>query len=475
MSDSGRKSTGIGVIGAGFHSRVNVIPALRLAEVPVVALATRSAASAQRAASLFGERTAAYGSADELLTDAAVAGVIIVAQPDDQVQIVEDAVRAGKHVLVEKPLGLTAEQARQVARLADQHGVSVSVAFMKRFAPVYRQLKAAIDDGTFGRLQSFTLAFACDSSSFAASPREHLLYAAIHMIDLTRWLFGEAGSVVTAMNRDGQSLSLSVAITFGSGVVGTLDLVSAPSRQSEVEAMTVCGDEGWAEATGSRELVIHRSAPSDGDFTGGGDVATRFTAPESMMSGGAADPHHRGFVGEMRHFEAVIRGERSPLSSAWDDVRTMELCNLILASTQDSPEPTEWALGSPGPVREEFVQRIVEGSKSGSTTLSVAYRMSGERMPAVGERRMLIDSTGQPAALVEYTHVHEGPLGEVPRSVSIHETAEHADFVRSHLEYFDTLAPDVRAFLGEDDWSPTSDSQVVSTVFRLIRAAVPSA
>lgn len=321
---------GIGVIGAGFHARINVLPALMLAEVPIVGLAARSLVSARRAARRLGGDVATFAGSSALLAAPAVAGVVIVAQPGDQVQIVAEAVRAGRHVLVEKPLGLTAAQAREIARLADDEAVTVSVAFMKRFAPVYVRLKSAIDDGALGRLQSFSMTFACDSSSFAATAREHLLFAAIHMIDLTRWLFGEVRTVSTELRRDGRSLSFSVAVSFTSGVVGTLNLVSAASRQSEVEAVTVTGDEGWAETRGVRELVIHGRSAGDGVFTDVTTTSTSFVAAESAMSGGEADLHQRGFVGEMAHFAAVVRGEREPRSSAWDNVRTMELCELIL-------------------------------------------------------------------------------------------------------------------------------------------------
>jgi|GEM_PF-994407 len=470
MSHSEEKSTGIGVIGAGFHARVNVLPALVLAEVPVVGIAARSLPSAGRAARVLGGDVATHDSAATLLADAAVGGVVIVAQPGDQVHIVEEAIRAGSHVLVEKPLGLTTEQSRQVALLADHHGVTVSVGFMKRFAPVYLRLKSALDEGALGRVQSFSLTFGCDSSSFAATAREHLLFAAIHVIDLTRWLFGEASTVTTTLHRDGRSLSLSVAISFGSGVVGTLDLVSAPSRQSEVEALTVTGDEGWAETRGARELVIHRFSDEGGVFTDATTSSTRFAPAESTMSGGAADLHQRGFVGEMAHFAAVVRQEQEPRSSAWDNVRTMELCDLILDSVIHPTSPIEWALGEPGPIRDGLLERILIGSKSGSTSLAVSYEMRGEKVPVVGDRRSLPDSSGRTAAVIEFTEVWTGPLSGAPRHMRVRDGGDEERFERSHLDYFETLVPSVRDFLGDQGWALTADTQAVSTAFRVVHA-----
>ncbi|KQZ23198.1 Gfo/Idh/MocA family protein [Microbacterium sp. Root553] len=117
MAHSEMKSTGIGVIGAGFHARSNVLPALVLPDVPVVGTAARSIPSAGRAARVLGGDVATYDSAASILADAAVGGAVIVAQPGDQVHAVEEVIRTGCHVLVEKPLGLTTEQSREVARL----------------------------------------------------------------------------------------------------------------------------------------------------------------------------------------------------------------------------------------------------------------------------------------------------------------------------------------------------------------------
>ncbi|MGK9147186.1 Gfo/Idh/MocA family oxidoreductase [Plantibacter flavus] len=464
---------GIGVIGAGFHASTNLLPALRIASVPVRAVATRNATQAARAAAAIGPDVRSYGTATELLHDPEVDGVIISAQPRDQVALVEQAIRERRHVLAEKPLGLSSAEARRLARLADQFDVTLTAAFMKRHAPLYRQVADLLEGRRLGRVHSFQLTFACDSTAFAHTPAEFLLFAAIHVVDLTRWLFGEVSSVVAERTVDGPATTISATLLFGSGVVGSLQLTGLPSHDSEIERLLVSGDRGWLETDGARRLSVHdapNSAASPGDLT---TVTTEHTPSESTMSGGTADLLLRGFVGEMTHFAELLADPRSAAGAAWDNVRTMELCERILQASEPIPagDTVVWELGAAGPVRDRFLTDILDGRKSGSTSLRIAYEHRAEPVPTVGSRRWVLDSNGLPAALIEYTAVFEGRLDEVPDDVARHDGADLARFIDDHLSYFASLSSDMRTYLGDPSWTPTPASNVVATTFRLVGVA----
>jgi predicted dehydrogenase len=381
----------IGVVGAGFHAATNILPALGLAGVPLAALATRSEAGSRAALARFGSDGAAYDSVEALLAHPGLDGVIVVAQPTDQLAITRLAVDAGVPVFVDKPLGLTAAEARTVARAADESGAGVQVGFMKRHAPVYRQLRSLIDDGSLGAVRSFSVQFGCDSTPFCRTEAEFVTLAAIHLIDLTRFLFGEVTTVHAVNSGEGAHVALSVTLGFASGVAGTLELTGLPSRATEVESVRVLGDTGFAETTDAHTLRLHRTAatpsalvsapvaaatttpatattsataaattsaasavadaPATADATTSDAPAATAPAPagpawgtlaeadvvlhpaESAMSGIGRDLHLRGFVGELRAFaDAVAAGTLSP-DGAWDNAATMDLCDRILASS----------------------------------------------------------------------------------------------------------------------------------------------
>jgi len=324
----------VGMIGAGFHASTNIAPALRLGGIPLAALATRDVERSRTALARFGQPGGtAYGSAAELLADESLDGVIVVAQPGDQLRLTLEALDAGKHVFVDKPLGWNAAEAIVVADAADAAGREVMVGFMKRYAPVYRRLRTLIESGELGTIRSFSLRFACDSTPFCADDEEFLKLAAIHMVDLVRFLFGEAVTVSALSTGHGAHVALSILLGFESGVAGTLDLTGLPSRSSETENLAVTGDRGYAVTTESASLAVHRAAsdeastPSWQSLT---EATTTFTPAESAMSGAGRDLHLRGFVGELEAFVAAIATNTPPSSTAHDNVSTMHLIARIL-------------------------------------------------------------------------------------------------------------------------------------------------
>ncbi|WP_290800594.1 Gfo/Idh/MocA family oxidoreductase [Herbiconiux sp.] len=326
----------LGMIGAGFHTSTNIAPALQLAGIPLAALATRDRARSREALTRFGQAGGIpYGSAAELLADDSLDGVIVVAQPGDQLQLTLDALAAGKHVFVDKPLGWNAQEAAAVADAADAAGRDVMVGFMKRYAPVYLRLRELIESGDLGTIRSSSLRFGCDSTPFCADDEQFVKLAAIHMVDLVRFLFGEVVTVSALSTGHGSHVALSILLGFESGAAGTLDLTGLPSRSSETESLVVTGDLGYATTSESAALSVHlapapdaTSAPSWKTLT---ESTTTFTPAESAMSGAGRDLHLRGFVGELEAFVACIAAGTAPTSSAHDNVATMALIDRILA------------------------------------------------------------------------------------------------------------------------------------------------
>ncbi|NQX36742.1 Gfo/Idh/MocA family oxidoreductase [Herbiconiux sp. VKM Ac-2851] len=498
----------IGVVGAGFHATTNILPALGLAGVPLAALATRSEAGSRAALARFGSDGAAYDSVEALLAHPGLDGVIVVAQPADQLAITHRAVAAGVPVFVDKPLGLTAAEARTVARAADESGAGVQVGFMKRHAPVYRQLRTLIADGSLGTVRSFSVQFGCDSTPFCRTEAEFVTLAAIHLIDLARFLFGEVATVHAVNSGAGAHVALSVTLGFASGVAGTLELTGLPSRATEVESVRVLGDTGFAETTDARTLRLHRTAAAPADLvppvapaapaaTASATPATAAAPPaagpawgtlaeadvvlhpaESAMSGIGRDLHLRGFVGELRAFaDAVAAGTLSP-DGAWDNVATMDLCDRILASSaaNRAARPTAddvaalvpLVFGEPGAFRDEMVARIRSGRKTGSSTLAAAYPLTGTPVPQVGERRVLVDSDGRPAAVVEYLEVTETTLVAITPELARHESSSVDAWRAAHRDYFETLTDPIRAHLADPTWTLTDETPVIATVFRAI-------
>src|SRR5579862_915431 len=141
-----------------------VIPAIQASRNGwLVAIASRDLASAERVARREpGVR--AYGSYEALLDDPNVDAVYIPLPNSLHMEWTIRAAQAGKHVLCEKPLGVTADEARQMFAACDQAGVLLMEAFMYRFHPQILWAQEQIATGRIGAPQVARASFVFDIS-----------------------------------------------------------------------------------------------------------------------------------------------------------------------------------------------------------------------------------------------------------------------------------------------------------------------
>ncbi|WP_299998874.1 Gfo/Idh/MocA family oxidoreductase [uncultured Cedecea sp.] len=126
---------------------------LQIAGLNVVAVGSRTKAKASAFAEQFG-LSRAYGSYQELVNDPDV-DIIYIATPHPQhIDTALLALKAGKHVLVEKPFTLNADESRTLVRYADEHNLVILEAMWTRFLPHMRRIHEIIHSGALGILRS---------------------------------------------------------------------------------------------------------------------------------------------------------------------------------------------------------------------------------------------------------------------------------------------------------------------------------
>ncbi len=145
-----------GVLGAAKIGLQKVIPAMRKGEwSEIVAIASRDLAKAENAACDLGIPKA-YGSYEELLADPEIEAIYNPLPNHLHVPWSIKCAEAGKHVLCEKPLGLTAAQARQLIDVRDRAGVKMGEAFMVRTHPQWLRTRELVRTGRIGDLRCIT-------------------------------------------------------------------------------------------------------------------------------------------------------------------------------------------------------------------------------------------------------------------------------------------------------------------------------
>ncbi|GAB2702620.1 ASCH domain-containing protein [Kitasatospora kifunensis] len=125
--------------------------------------------------------------------------------------------------------------------------------------------------------------------------------------------------------------------------------------------------------------------------------------------------------------------------------------------------------GFPGPLRDQLVAAILDGSKTSTTGLLADYEHEGEALPYVGERAVVIDSAEQPVAVIEVTAVRVVPLREVDLAHAVDEgegCRTVAEWRAVHEEFWH--GAEVREALGDPQFTVDDDTPVVLERFRLL-------
>ncbi len=160
-----------GILSTASIGTEQVIPAMIKGEkCDVQAIASRSKATAEKVAQRFGIPRA-YGSYEELLMDHEIEAVYIPLPNHLHVPWAIKAIRSGKHVLVEKPIALSSEEARKLLDESLKYpGLKVMEAFMYRHHPQWLKAKELVESGSIGKLRTIQSSF-----SFFEDDPEHIV------------------------------------------------------------------------------------------------------------------------------------------------------------------------------------------------------------------------------------------------------------------------------------------------------------
>jgi len=142
-----------GIVGCGHVSRKHLAVLRKLRGVEVVGVCDRDSAPARRAA-LDAAGSQAYGDLAQLLTEAKPDVVHILTPPQSHHELAIQAMQAGCHVLVEKPMALTVEEAERMAEVARREGVSLCVCHNFLFEPCVLRARELVASGAVGDVVS---------------------------------------------------------------------------------------------------------------------------------------------------------------------------------------------------------------------------------------------------------------------------------------------------------------------------------
>jgi predicted dehydrogenase len=317
-----------GILGAARIAVQTVGPAIQRSEQgTVVAIASRELAKAQAAARLL-DVPRAYGSYEELLEDPEVDAIYIPLPNHLHVRWSIRAMEAGKHVLCEKPLALSADEARSLRAVQARTGRLVCEAFMVRSHPQWTGVRDLMAAGRIGELRLITGHFSyhrIDPADVRNVPEwggGALMDVGCYPIVMSRWLFGaEPTAVIGQLEYDP---------TFGVDRIGSV-LMRFPNGQATFS----CGG----------QLVLHQRLQLFGT-TGRIDVPVPFNPPPDEPAAVYLDhgrplgvpgerfefPPVNQFALQADRFAVAIRGAGSVPMSLDDSIANMAVIDAVVRS-----------------------------------------------------------------------------------------------------------------------------------------------
>ena len=317
---------GIALIGCGGITKHH-LTAYQAAGYRVVAFCDVSETAAEARRAEFYPEARVFTDHRKLLALDAVEVVDVTTHPEVRPPLVADALRAGKHVLSQKPFVLDLDEGERLADLADKQGVRLAVNQNGRWAPHFSWLREAVRAGAIGAVASVHCGVHWDHSWVRGTQFEkvyHLILYdfAIHWFDFLTTVMGD------------QRAERVFASTTASP---TQDIWPALMGQAAIEYPR-------AQATlvfdGHTTHGAHESAylsGASGSLRSFGPGSNRQTV-ELSVAGGSLRPEFKGqwfpdgFHGTMGELLCAIEERREPTHSARNNLRSLELCFAAVAS-----------------------------------------------------------------------------------------------------------------------------------------------
>ncbi len=257
------------------------------------------------------------------------------------------AARAGKHVITEKPMSITLEQADALVDACDTAGVRLFVVKQNRLNPAVQLLKRAVDKGRFGRiyLANTTVRWNRPQEYYDAAPWRGtwefdggaFMNQASHYVDLIQWLVGPVESVIAKTATQARKIEAEdsgvAVLKFRNGALGVIEVNVLTHPRNWEGSITIVGENGTAKIGGTAVNKIEHWAFAEYDDDDK-RIELASTNPPTVYGFG-----HEGYY---RNVLAVLQGGAQPETDGRAGRKSLELILGIYESAKtgrDVPLP----------------------------------------------------------------------------------------------------------------------------------------
>lgn len=248
--------------------------------------------------------------------------VYILMPPHHLFDLVIESLNRKLNVFIEKPPGITTEQTRSMARLAEKNNCLTMVGFQRRFSPVIVEAKKKVEErGPLIQCAARFMKNTVGGGPYYGGAVDILTCDAIHAVDILRWMGGEVKKVVSSINNFYAEYknSFNAFLEFENGSVGMLITNWVVGKRIFQVEMHSQGISAFAEP--DDKAVIYKDNKEEGEI-----IFTQEIAGSKEMY------KYAGFFAENRHFIDCLKEGKQPMTNFSASVKTMELVDRIYGS-----------------------------------------------------------------------------------------------------------------------------------------------
>jgi UDP-N-acetyl-2-amino-2-deoxyglucuronate dehydrogenase len=253
------------------------------------------------------------------------------------------AARAGKHVVTEKPMSITLEQADALITACDDAHVNLFVVKQNRLNPPIQLLKRALDKGRFGRvyLANATVRWQRPQEYYDSAPWRGtwefdggtFMNQASHYVDMIQWLLGPVESVIAKTATQARKIEAEdsgvAVVRFRSGALGVIEVNVLTYPKNFEGSITVMGEKGTVKIGGTAVNKVEHWQFADAD------------PDDALVQGSATSPpsvYGFGHEGYYRNVYAVLTGAAKPETDGRAGRKSLELILGIYESAKTGRE-----------------------------------------------------------------------------------------------------------------------------------------
>lgn len=325
----------VGVIGLGM-GKTHALGVLGTEGATLYAICDSNPQLLKEAAAQLGI-SRVYSDYRQMLSEAEIDAVIIAAPDQLHKDMVTAALRAGKHVLCEKPLALTREDCEAIIQAAETSDRKMMVGQICRYTPSFRRAKEIIDSGAIGELTFIESEYAHDYSAMLAQSsalwrldpaRNGVVGGGCHAVDLLRWIAGNPKKVMAYSTHKTLAgvtpypdTHVSI-LKFPNGVIGKV-FVSVSCKRDYTMRSVFYGTKGTIIADNTSPFItLFRQELIPG--------MDHHEIPVSIP----VEINNHNAAGEFLDFFDIVKNNKSPETTVFEGANTVAVCLAITESAQ---------------------------------------------------------------------------------------------------------------------------------------------